>query len=42
MNRRIQNVLATLGVTIGLIATTAQPAMAGFLLSNHTEPTNRR
>ena len=43
MNRRtLKRVLVTLGITAGVLATTASQASAGINLSNHSEPTLRQ
>ncbi len=43
MNRRtLKRVLITLGITAGLVATTAGQVSAGVNLANHSEPTLRR
>jgi len=42
MNRRtLTRVLITLGITAGVVATSASQASAG-LIANHSEPTLRR
>jgi thiamine phosphate synthase YjbQ (UPF0047 family) len=43
MNRRtLKRVLVTIGITAGVVATTASHASASLLLVNHNEPTLRR
>jgi hypothetical protein len=42
MNRRIRNMLITLGVALGFVVATAAPASAGINLANHSEPLTLR
>ena len=42
IRRTFKRLLITLGITAGVIATTASQASAGINLSNHSEPTLRQ